>query len=151
MVLGVWWKVVLMDPQLRWFQHLTFNQRTKVRVLPGSPKFNVLQLSWQSIPLIRERSLVRVQLRQPNKGVPPQGEAADCNSVAETHVGFDSLHPHQICACVAEWLGFGLQIRFMLVRVQSRTPNNGPIVYAGQDTRLSIWRNGFDTRWGYQY
>gem|GEM_PF-5498391 len=29
-------------------------------------------------------------------GVPPQGEAADCNSVAATHVGFDSLHSHHI-------------------------------------------------------
>ena len=25
----------------------------------------------------------------------PQGEAADCNSVEVTHVGFDSLHSHQ--------------------------------------------------------
>jgi hypothetical protein len=26
------------------------------------------------------------------------------------------------CACVAEWLGRGLQIRFMQVRILSRTP-----------------------------
>jgi hypothetical protein len=33
---------------------------------------------------------VRFFLGQPNKGVSPQGEAADCNSVAEKHVRFDS-------------------------------------------------------------
>ena len=33
---------------------------------------------------------VRFFLGQPNKGVSPQGEAADCNSVAEKHARFDS-------------------------------------------------------------
>ena len=37
--------------------------------------------------------------------------------------GFESLNRCQVlCACVAEWLGPGLQIRFMQVRILSRTP-----------------------------
>lgn len=38
-------------------------------------------------------------------GVPPQGEAADCKSVAEKHVGFDSLHSHQTWPHRLRWLG----------------------------------------------
>ena len=34
-----------------------------------------------------------------------------------------SVVENRICACVAEWLGNGLQIRLMLVRIQSCTPS----------------------------
>jgi hypothetical protein len=36
-------------------------------------------------------------------GVTPQGEAADCKSVAEKHVGFDSLHSHQNMEPSSKW------------------------------------------------
>ena len=31
----------------------------------------------------------------------------------------------RLCGCVAEWLGYGLQVRVMQVRSLSPTPDNG--------------------------
>ena len=57
--------------------------------------------------------------------------------------GFDSLTLRQMCACATEWLGGGLQIRFMQVRLLSRTPiaNESSVVNMQQYTKKFLTKS----------
>ena len=57
--------------------------------------------------------------------------------------GFDSLTLRQMCACATEWLGGGLQIRFMQVRLLSRTPiaNKSSVVIVQQSIKKLLTKS----------